>query len=356
MYTTLLNTSSLIHFHLDEVKILPEKMAVIGWVVHYREEVDRLQIHSSGKNIETKLNFLRPKVTQLHPQLKNKKAQGFEVTLPLSHSFRIQLKTKTGAHDLVECTIPKRVFLLHIPKTAGTSINDYFTNKLGSKYAFPHSFENFELSRSNALQNTFFASGHVSFDKFDRITKNVDGIRTIVLREPFAHLISHLSWVRHLAEEENHEFFLKHPPGIQTIAMEMKNYDFTEPQQVKSFLMRFNRTKISLFYNNQTRYLVSKLRAENLLPSDIKVACDNLKKFDLVGLTEDFDCYFQALCQQSNNEFNVDSPQSNVAKNYFGLDKSNSKLYELLNPFIRMDLVLYKWAKRITDNSTRDIN
>ena len=94
----------------------------------------------------------------------------------------------------------EKVFFLHIPKTGGESVNHLFRQSRAQEQYVEH-MENLDPSiiGPEFLEGKTYVSGHIPFPRVRHLFGKSSGWSLITfVRDPFDHLLSHLSWTRNL--------------------------------------------------------------------------------------------------------------------------------------------------------------
>ncbi|RUM44594.1 MAG: hypothetical protein DSY46_05155 [Hydrogenimonas sp.] len=149
-----------------------------------------------------------------------------------------------------------KFFYLHIPKTAGNFFNKFLS------YQFNSFIDHIEVKKNlhnekdiEELQNFECYSGHIQFP----IAKNkldIEKRKTItILRNPIEQVISHMTFVRELAEDGEKERFKSHAKVIQEIAKKLHQTDLSNSKKIEKFINWLEKNEIWLFHDCQTRYL-----------------------------------------------------------------------------------------------------
>lgn len=227
-----------------------------------------------------------------------------------------------------------RVFYFHVPKTAGTSLNDFFKNSFKRSITHIEGRKNLD---KRFLYNNDFVSGHVTYTSINKLIELRDWFTLITFREPYSHIISHLSWIRKLANPEEKKRFEQHPEIFQKIALKMKKYDYSDPKQIEHFIKWLESICFYYLHNTQTIYLDDQKRVE--------VALENMKRIDFVGITEQLDDFVNLLSYELVSDvYSKKAPISNVNKYKYGFDLSNPDTKEALLPLIDKDIIIYNEA------------
>lgn len=184
------------------------------------------------------------------------------------------------------------LFLMHIPKTAGSSLNAFCASHYPCGWSATHleSLQNYQNFTSTMLRSMGFLSGHLTLQAV-RSKDYIDDrfVTLTVLREPWSQLRSHLSWVRRLALPEHKVAFEQHAPMVQKAALRLHE------QGPKRFLQSMDANEKKLFHNVQSRYLLNLFQSDPQ-ESDLELAFRNLRAFDIVGITERMRDSLKLLC------------------------------------------------------------
>src|SRR3546814_11800308 len=101
------------------------------------------------------------------------------------------------------------------------------------------------------------------------------------LRSPDTQLISHLAWVRRLAEPAEKEKLERQSPRIRAIVEQLAMRDLGDPDQLGTLVEWLGSSRSFLFHNTQTHYL-SGLPAPDA--AALPQALRNLKAVTHVGI------------------------------------------------------------------------
>jgi hypothetical protein len=233
-----------------------------------------------------------------------------------------------------------KVFYIHVPKTGGTSINDFFA-KFFKKHIFHIEGSNEILSE--ILKKYDFVSGHVSYG---RLQNNIseEWIKVISFREPYSFVISHLSWIRKLADPGEEKRLLSHPKIFQKVALKMKTYDFSDPNQINDFINWLEKKDFWYLHNTQTLYLdVNK---------NVEKAISLLDNFELIGITEKLVDFLTVVDYELNLNLlsKISVPKKNINKNKYGFNINDEETKKVLNRLIDKDEIIYNEAKKKMDS------
>lgn len=165
---------------------------------------------------------------------------------------------------------------IHIPKTAGSSVNRTLRRSVGpGKDHVESMIRNQDFA---GLTNNYrWISGHVTRAAFGKLLHGVDAKYFTFLREPTEQIVSHLRW-QFAIFHKGKEFFSAHPVKNQQIALEAMAIDFSNAEQVIEFMRKYHQ----LFLNFQSKYILSDLQGEPTVKSVLKAA----EAFSLIGTTD----------------------------------------------------------------------
>lgn len=250
--------------------------------------------------------------------------------------------------------VGKPIFFMHIAKTAGSSVNEFFINHFGRARAAMHIEA---VSDPSTLAHHQFISGHISLQRFERDYDTARFYTATVLRDPVHQLASHLNWVRHLSEPERADFLKGHPPIVQEISARLREVDFADPSAMRDFAQALRPAERSLFDNCQCRYFHTIPPGRAYDEEAFARACESLARFDFVGLTENFEPAMRFLGAKAGIIKPWErAPRVNVNKFSYGFDVSNPELVAAIEPLIRYDQALYHRAAEISDNLLKAVS
>lgn len=211
----------------------------------------------------------------------------------------------------------------------------------------PYQFHIESLDRAiyqDLLANNNFVSGHVSYTYINQIVDLNEWVKVATFRDPVDYTISHLKWVRRLADKGEEERFNKHPAVFQKIAKEMLDYDFSQASEITRFIRWVESIGFSYFHNTQMLYLNSD--KDGFIPTheQVEVALDNLSAIDFVGIQEDLDGFMSLLRYEMNWKLDQ-NPRINTNENNYGFNKADEATIASLKPLYEKDMIIYRHAK-----------
>ena len=205
-------------------------------------------------------------------------------------------------------------------------------------------------SEHDSLSNqSFFCSEHIPFYEAKLKLDNVENhFLFTFLREPYDHLISHISWLGNLNEspESVKDFF---DDEVHELSKRIRFTDFESQAEVKVFVNDLPYCGVKFFDNCFTRYLGNDEIEECVSFEDVEIALANLKKFSFVGSFEQMELSVNKLFTKlgmvsSGIDFSRKINSSNPKK------ISNIELHEpiknVLFPLVEKDLIIYREAKK----------
>lgn len=335
---------------------------VKGWVVHRSKSISRIRCYMDcGKEIDSAdLSELRPGVLKAFPEYPDAGLAGFNLILKgLSPSrIRVVAEFECGMQELLE-TIelsklkqPKLMFM-HIAKTAGTSVNSYFSAQYPAELTATH-VESNPLFRKDPkwAHELEFISGHIVFSEFEQRLDLSEFFKVTLVREPFAHLRSHLAWIRHLTAPELEQHLKSYPEYIQKLAAKLRDTDFHDPSMLSRLVESLHGLELHLLDNCQTRYFSAPIQNSRVGQEDFDRATETLHQFDFVGITEDTDIFLSEVSRILGFEKPLPKARGNVAQSYFELDITSRRVKDILWPLVRFDSKIYKNVVKMRSNPT----
>ena len=242
--------------------------------------------------------------------------------------------------------VNKPVFFMHIAKTAGSSVNEFFIEHFGRERAAMH-IES--VTDPTTLAHHQFISGHIGLERFQRDFDAEKFYTATILRDPVRQLVSHLNWVRHLSEPERAEFMQGHPAIVREISARLQKVDFSNAESLSQFVSALRPAERPLFDNCQCRYFHTVPAGKPYDEEAFIKAAANMARFDFVGLTENFEPAIRYLSAKAGIVKSWEKPpRVNVNKFEYGFDFTNSDLVTAVAPLIRYDQALYHRASDLS--------
>lgn len=281
---------------------------------------------------------------------------GFDVELPvtvrLGQKVELRFTDSSGVVQAVhslsfgDSDAFQRMFLVHIPKTAGSSVNAFMEDCLGQRACASHieGHPEWQFGTGPDIEDKVFLSGHVRlYDLRQKLILRNTLVATM-LRDPIDQIISHIAWVRRLADPDEEERFYQHDTEIQHLATCLAELDLGSPVHLKKWASDLTDVGQSLFDNCQVRYLNDREPTDRVTQRDLQVAIENLQVFDLVGRSDRVPSFLTMVAEKmgverfSASDVNV---RENISETKYGLDCRDPGIREALESLIEFDQVLY---------------
>jgi len=259
------------------------------------------------------------------------------------------LKTPVAAIDCTDIEVlrPRNqqpVWFMHIPKTAGTSFNT-FTRHCYPGSRFKTHLERYDKGlRAREVEGAAYCAGHLPLYELLDLPVSSFSLYSII-REPYAHVHSHLNYVRlvkpGMSVEQHYAF--RHNETVKNLSDALNRIDFSDPGEVGTFVDGLSGFERDFFDNMQTRYFLD-YRPDRVGKEDLARATENIHRFRSVGLTEDYDAFRDRFCDELGLPRQRQEMQSNKAPSYRLFDLRDSRIREALHPLVAYDLELYEYA------------
>lgn len=241
-----------------------------------------------------------------------------------------------------------RLFLIHIPKTAGTTINELLVQTLGSARTATHieSRSGFLSSLCTDSGDLRFVSGHL---RLPDVLANIDSrswFLFTILRNPVQQLISHLKWVKALAAPDNSARLRLHTEVIQEIAHRLWETSLNDVDKIGRVIREDFDEARQLFDNCQVRYLINHSR-DFVGANDAAAAVEALGRFDYVGLTE----HLTNTCTELSRIVGLDisagpTPIMNQSSTPESVRLDDPAICDFYRESVRWDAALYVEARK----------
>ncbi len=232
---------------------------------------------------------------------------------------------------------------MHVPKTAGSSLNRLFCDYFGDDVSLPH-LESAANPKELDISRYYYVSGHI---RFLEIIHQFD-LRPFcfisLVRSPIDQLCSHLRWLRFVSEVPRGSFFKAHTETIQKVSLKMRKFDFSKLDELEAYVESFEHPENFLFHNCQTRYFIPNYTTERVVDRDCESAMKAIDRFDYVGCLEDLDAFFTHLTTQGFALKCQDFNRENENRLTYGLDPTNDDVVSLLTPLLSRDQLIYDYV------------
>ena len=248
-----------------------------------------------------------------------------------------------GIEHTKQCYKDRKLFFLHTPKTAGSTVNQI----LSHKYPDGELLTNIQDIRdewSSVARAKTALSGHLDFDEYNRNFGDQNRVVISFFREPYAQLASHLYWVRHLSEPEKKGLLSSHDESIQSISKKLSNVDISNTDELASYIRSMDLKEKKLFQNMQVRFLTGSIAERVITQKHYDKACQNLCKIHVVGIVEEMTGSIDLMGELLGLGKINSIPSLKVNPYSYGIDITNRNVREILSPLVSLDLKLYKVA------------
>ena len=236
---------------------------------------------------------------------------------------------------------PHKLFFMHIAKTGGSTVNDFLLRQFPPGRMQTHIESTVEWRDDpSALLGFDGLSGHVDLQTLDK-RLDLDGYRLVtVLRDPWRQLISHLAWIRRLAEPESAEALAAHPPAIQSLAARLHACDLRDAGSITTMIESLTPEERPYLDNVQVRYF-SAMHRVVVSEEDLERARIALDRFDRIGTSERLEHFLDGLSRDMGWPRRPLPGRKNVTNAFFGLDEATDSVRMALEPLFCHDEILY---------------
>jgi hypothetical protein len=235
--------------------------------------------------------------------------------------------------------LKQKYFYLHIPKTAGTTFNDFLKRAFSSKETLFHI-----ESKLEKIENQSVLAGHIILPRAQKIIPNFENyIKLTVLRDPLSQVSSHLRYVKKLGEPSELKRLEGHTDSIKIIVSFLGTIDFSKVEDINRLIYWLEENNYVLFHNCQMQYLIGSRFIVN--ETDIERAKQVIDTIEYVGITERLNEYMEFLSQEFGIRGPVKNKKLNITSETYGLDIKNPDIIKALEPFIAYDKVIYQYTK-----------
>jgi hypothetical protein len=327
-----------------------------GWLVPPEELTEGLFVLGcGGKRLAVPRGIRRARLAELFPERTGAEYGGFEVDLEAFADADVRLYWETQKENHLLATLfpksRKTILFLHIPKTAGTTVNEFFRKQFGDEHCLIHveTKEGWVQKASHECHD--FISGHVIYRTLEKSFELGKYSLAVTLRNPLDHFISHISWVRHLCEPGEEKIFANHPEWIQQFSLRMKGIDLSSTEGLSMLINLFGQRELFLFDNCQTRYLSSIMNPPRVTDEVFHSAKRNLLTFDYIGLDHSIESFLEGISRDYGLSGRQETrSRKNVLNNRYGIDRNDPAVRDALGGMVGYDQRLYDFARLLRAN------
>jgi hypothetical protein len=339
------------HFHFDTATEGEQASLVKGWFVNRSVDDYKVRIIDKLGIITDAIEYskFRPKLAELYPNIVNVTSSGFEInTAFFLSNNEYFIAIFKGDEELVRVLsfvniVP--LLYVHIAKTAGSTVNKVLSEWFGQGNSLIHAESKINWKDRVKQKNVKFLSGHIPYQEFNKTRELNSYKKAITFREPYSHVVSHLSWIRALSLLENKARYKAHPEYIQILSDKLASYDLSCSMQLTEVINSFTSIEYRLLDNTQTRYIRTDISKASVDEVDFINAVDSLKHFDFVGVDNDISGFLAKVAAEYSFESIEEERRENVLNDKFGLDIDKLEIKEALFPLVQYDLKLYDVVK-----------
>ncbi|NTV94301.1 MAG: sulfotransferase family protein [Thiobacillus sp.] len=240
------------------------------------------------------------------------------------------------------------IVFIHIAKAAGSTVNRYFLDRLGRERCALHIESDLawrdDEARARLVTDKTFLSGHIMYREFRDKLDLGDCFTFTFLRDPRAQVVSHLAWIRRLAESAEAARLAAHPPYIARLAGKLAGLDLGNAGQMAGFVAGLGPEEHALLDNPQVRYLRGGRNQGPVNEGDVQSAKARLGRLDAFGVVEELQDGLAGIARALGLAPPATLPSENVQEDKYGMSAADPRLMAALHPLIRHDLELYAAA------------
>lgn len=320
---------------------------VSGWVSYIDEGLNPVSLKiTKGTEIEFAIADEVRKDVQQSGRVKTAMC-GYSVSFS-ADNFEpaiVEVLTPVGTLSKVTPNYKNRkLFFIHIPKAAGSSVNDLISSVIDGLY-YTH-IEGLR-SRWNEIKDAKFLSGHIRYNEYENSFSQDDYVVFAFFREPLSHLKSHMNWVRRLAEPDLVNNRDSHSVVVHVIADELATLDFSNVDSIQSYVKQIKPIAYGLFDNCQVRFLSDVRPNERVSQKHLDQAINNMRHLHFVGISEHSKESQKQLLSLLGLESKTPEAKSNVNSYDYRLNVDEEQIVDALNPLVKYDHKLYAEAKKL---------
>lgn len=236
---------------------------------------------------------------------------------------------------------------MHIPKTAGTSLNNYLASHYPQNEVVMH-IEHQWLGRdwlTNDFDTKKVVTGHLNYARWQQLFDVSKYVFVTLIRDPRRQLLSQMAWLLRLSSEESRLEREGLHPAFQRMIARLSE---TGPLV---FLESLSGLEVEVFDNPQSRQLLPLSHDQGVREEHFDHLGDRLASFDLIGLTEHLQEFALMLAARMKWRPATRVERLNMAKAlyYKPLKGSDGRLEDVLEKRTFMDQRLYKQACKLFD-------
>lgn len=347
-----------IRFMLDNsvfYRGVSESIEIVGWVIHRKQQINKVILTSGTETLASaNLDIHRPLVSRHFSDYCNSESAGFKLQYSGFHKskgdFFLKIVMKSGkTFQIAKSKLLEhrsKLLFMHIPKAAGSSVNNFFSNHYANNQYAVHIESNKKWQTAPAdLKKLDFLSGHVNLPTLSKKLNLDDYFKVTVVREPFAQLRSHLAWIKRLSMPGEEQRLKNHTTVIQEFAIKLGKIDFSNLDALENLVNSLQGIELQLVDNCQIRYFIAVPPGQTVNEVHAREAIKASALFDKIGTTESIEQFFKEVATKMSWPQKAQLPRENVAQDYYGLDVTNQETRNILAPLVQHDNSLYTFIK-----------
>jgi hypothetical protein len=242
----------------------------------------------------------------------------------------------------------KKVFLVHVPKTAGTSLIRLFERTYGCVNCASF-IDGLSQAARDGLEGKPFLAGHLFVAEAAELAYIDAYAKIVFFRDPYEQIVSVFRWLDHYSLPGNEQAAEAFPDAVRRLIGDVAATDFASPSSLAQFLDQLSERGVEAFDNPQARYLVCSRKTDvgyfhyqrplSLDALDLFEA--KLSWFDVVGITQRFDDAVMRLNEICDLNLPINSPPENVSPSPRMIDLGNAQIRQVLGRRISVDIQAY---------------
>jgi len=247
--------------------------------------------------------------------------------------------------EMLRPRLAKPVCFMHVPKTAGTSFNSFARNCFAGDRFITHIERLGGDARRRTAESADYFAGHLPLYELLELPAAARTDLYTIIREPYAHLHSHLNYVKGVTAgtEVENRYEYRHNDTIKRFSVKLNHIDFAVPETIRTFVDGLAEYERDFFDNMQTRYFLD-YRPAVVARGDLEQATRNFSRFRSIGLTEHYEAFRDRFCADIGLSPQTQDLQSNKSSSYRLFDLSDPHIRAALKPLVVHDLDLYRAA------------
>ena len=341
---------------LGDRDVSASELDIVGWAVSTKIPIRRIVIRANGRELGSATQTItRPKVQQRFAGSHGADRAGFKAAvdargvseLVISAELDNGEEQRLASVQLVEHD-PKQIFYFHVAKTAGRSVNRYVTAHFRADEWITHLESVPNWRASNDIPRRRFLSGHLRYEVIRGQLDLSSFLTVATFRRPIDHVVSHLAWLRRLAEPGHEAEYAARTESIKALIHQLADMDLSSPAKLAEMVGGLDAQQLNLIDNTQTRYVCRKQVSQRVGVAEVQTALENLEQIDIVGTAEHLGHVLARIADAMGWAPPDREPRENVQETKYGLNASDPDTRVALLPIIEHDEVVYQAACKLS--------